>query len=173
MLAPFAKGLQIEFVLGLLVLARATMQLYYGFKVRRWGHVIGSYMGMGSILMSNVSVACATVLLLDPISDHGLTPIVLSAYLLLSGVLDILHAFELRPVPGWASIIAGGLVAMVMAFVVWSGWAFAGDHVYGLALGACFIAASGALILLGLISRAVAKSATAVPVESGLNQQTA
>jgi uncharacterized membrane protein HdeD (DUF308 family) len=40
--APLTAGIAVDLFVGVMVLSRGAMQLYYGFKVRHWGHRFGS-----------------------------------------------------------------------------------------------------------------------------------
>jgi uncharacterized membrane protein HdeD (DUF308 family) len=159
MLAPFAAGLQIEFVLGVLVLARAVMQLYYGFKIRNWGRFGGFYIGLGSIIMGYVSVSCASLLLVAPYSFLEYARPVICLYLLLNGGFDILHAMELKPVRGWQTMLLTGLASLVLALVVLGRWPVGGAAGLGGGIGGAFLLGGVSLVVLGWYGRDESTSA--------------
>ncbi|MCP4001195.1 MAG: hypothetical protein GY727_09820 [Gammaproteobacteria bacterium] len=134
-IAPLADGLAVEFVAGIMVLSRSSMQFYYGIKVRHWGGRFYSYMGLGSILMSFVSVACAVVLLLNPVAPLSFLALLVAAYLVVMGGFDFLQAIELRPVKGWQLIFMNGLLGIALGILVLQSLPIPGRWAVGIFVG--------------------------------------
>jgi len=151
--APFAAGLAVELVVGVMVLCRGSMHFYYGIKVRHWGEVLGSYMGLGSIIMSFVSVACGVLLLLHPIAGVASLTLFLAAYLVIAGAFDILHAFELRAVTGWPLMALNGCAGIILGVLIWLQWPLSGSYAIGLIFGASLMLSGACLVGLGFRAR--------------------
>jgi uncharacterized membrane protein HdeD (DUF308 family) len=151
--APLAAGLAVELVVGIMVLCRGSMQLYYGIKVRHWGHRFGSYMGLGSILMSFISVACGVVLLVNPVAGLSSLTLLLAVYLVLSGGFDLLHALELRSVEGWMMVMVNGLLGIALGFMIWLQWPLSGEWAIGVIFGISLLLNGLSLVGLGWTAR--------------------
>ena len=152
--APLAAGLAVELVVGVMVLSRGSMQFYYGIKVRHWGHRFGSYMGLGSILMSFISVACGVVLLLNPVAGLSFLTLLIAAYLVVTGGFDMLHAIELRPAQGWPLILMNGLLGVALGAMIWQQWPISGRWAIGIIVGASLFLSGLSLFGLGFAARA-------------------
>jgi uncharacterized membrane protein HdeD (DUF308 family) len=151
--APLAAGLAVELVVGVMVLCRGSMQLYYGVKVRHWGHRFGSYMGLGSILMSFISVACGVLLLVNPVAGLKSLTLLLAVYLVLSGGFDLLHALELRSVDGWMMVLANGLMGIALGLMIWFQWPLSGEWAIGVIFGISLLLNGLSLAGLGWTAR--------------------
>ncbi len=151
--SPFAAGLAVELVVGLMLICRGSMQFYYGVKVRHWGKGFGSYIGLGSIVMSFFSVVCGVLLLMHPLTGIALLTMFLAAYLMISGIFDIVHSIELREVTGWFMLLLNGLVGLVFGVMIWQQWPVSGSWAIGLIFGASLMLSGASLVALGFTAR--------------------
>jgi len=151
--APMAAGLAVELVVGVMLLSRGSMQLYYGIKVRHWGRGHGSYIGLGFIVMSFVSVACGIVLLVNPVAGLRFLTLLLASYLVVTGGFDMLHAFELRSVQGWLLILLNGLLGVGLGILIWQQWPISGRWAIGIFVGASLFLSGVSLAGLGVAGR--------------------
>ena len=140
-----------------MVLSRGAMQLYYGIKVRHWGHRFGSYMGLGSIIMALMSVAVGVLLLANPIAGLRFLTLMLALYLVIVGGFEILHAIEMSSVKGWVFILLSGAFSVVMGIFIWRQWPLSGHWALGVMVGASFIVSGTSMALLGVNGRAQLK----------------
>ena len=151
--APMAAGLAVNLVVGVMLLSRGAMQLYYGIKVRHWGHGLGSYIGLGSIAMSFVSVACGIVLLVNPVAGLNFLTLLLASYLIVTGGFDMLHAVELRSVQGWLLILLNGLLGVGLGILIWQQWPISGRWAIGIFVGVSLFLSGASLAGLGIAGR--------------------
>jgi len=167
--APLAAGLAVEVIVGIMVLTRGLMQLYYGFKVRQWGHRFGSYMGMGSIAVALLSVAVGVLLLVSPMTGLRFLSMVLAAYLIVAGGFEVLHAIELSAARGWGIVALSGMAGVVLGILIWQQWPLSGRWATGVLVGLSFIVSGGALALLGWTGQnaSVRKSNAGMPIGEG------
>jgi len=154
MAAPLAAGIAVEMFVGVMMLSRGAMQLYYGVKVRHWGHRFGSYMGLGSIVIALLSVAVGVLLLINPIAGLRFLTLLLAAYLVLVGGLEILHAIELSAVKGWGFILLSGLAGVALGVLIWRQWPISGHWAMGVMVGASFVASGMSMAMMGVAGRA-------------------
>jgi uncharacterized membrane protein HdeD (DUF308 family) len=75
----------------------------------------------------------------------------------IDGVLSTLNAIRVKPVKGWGWMLLNGLVALVLAVLLWIGWPEASPIIIGVFLGVYFLVAGLAMVFLGAAAkRAVA-----------------
>ncbi|MGI9291682.1 MAG: HdeD family acid-resistance protein [Gammaproteobacteria bacterium] len=151
--SPLAAGLPPAMVVGLMLISRASMQFYYGIKVRHWGYGIGSYMGLGSILMSFVSVSCGALLMFNSFSNLEYMTLLLTMYLILIGGFDIMHAIELREVDGWQYILLNGFVGLILGAMIWYQWPLSGRWAIGALAGLSLMLSGLSQVGLGMAGR--------------------
>ena len=154
MASPLAAGIAVEMFVGVMMLSRGAMQLYYGVKVRHWGHRFGSYMGLGSIVMALLSVVVGVLLLINPIAGLRFLTLVLAVYLVLVGGFGILHAIEMSEVKGWGFIMLSGALGVVLGVMIWRQWPLSGHWAMGVLVGASFIISGVSLAMVGVSGRA-------------------
>ena len=154
MASPLAAGIAVEMFVGVMMLSRGAMQLYYGVKVRHWGHRFGSYMGLGSIVMALLSVVVGALLLINPIAGLRFLTLVLAVYLVLVGGFEILHAIEMSEVKGWGFIMLSGALGVVLGVMIWRQWPLSGHWAMGVLVGASFIISGVSLAMVGVSGRA-------------------
>jgi uncharacterized membrane protein HdeD (DUF308 family) len=154
MAAPLAAGIAVEMFVGVMMLSRGAMQLYYGIKVRHWGHRFGSYMGLGSIAMALLCVAVGVLLLINPIAGLRFLTLLLAVYLVLMGGFEILHSIELSAVRGWGFVMLSGAISVALGVLIWRQWPLSGHWAMGVMVGASFIASAASMVMLGLAGRA-------------------
>ena len=152
--SPLATGIAVEIFVGIMALSRGAMQLYYGVKVRHWGHRFGSYMGMGSFFIALLSIAVGVILLINPFAGLKFLTLVLAAYLVIVGGFEILHALELSAVRGWGFILASGLLSFVLGIMIWQQWPISGQWAVGVIVGSSFLLSGMSMAMLGVSGRA-------------------
>jgi uncharacterized membrane protein HdeD (DUF308 family) len=152
--APLAVGIAIEMIVGILLLGRGSMQLYYGLKVRHWGSGLLNYMGMGSVLMALLSVACGVLMIVAPMAGLTYLTLLLAAYLVITGAFEILHAVELRSVRGAGAVCLNGMLGVLLGWLIWRQWPISGSWAIGVITGASMLLSGATLAALGMAGRA-------------------
>lgn len=104
------------FLVGVLMLVAAAVQLVHAFQVRTWGRFIlwllaGILYGIAGILaLTNPVLAAVALTLLLAIS------------LVVSGILRIAWGLTLRGMPGRGWVIASGVVSVIAGIVFYASW---------------------------------------------------
>jgi uncharacterized membrane protein HdeD (DUF308 family) len=153
--APLVVGLAVELIVGILLLGRGSMQLYYGIKVRHWGPGLVTYLGVGSILMALLSVACGALLIAWPLTGLRYLILLLAGYLTVTGCFDVLHAIELRAVRGWGILLLNGLAGIALGWLIWRQWPISGEWAIGVLTGANMFFSGISLAALGMVNRKI------------------
>lgn len=156
MAAPLAVGLDVELIVGILLVGRGSMQLYYGIKVRHWGHGLVTYLGVGSILMALLSVACGVLMIAWPLTGLRYLILLLAGYLVVTGGFDLLHAIELRAVKGWVIVFLNGLAGVALGWMIWKQWPVSQEWAIGILVGANMLLSGFTLAGLGAANRKIA-----------------
>jgi uncharacterized membrane protein HdeD (DUF308 family) len=110
-------------------------------------------MGLGSILMSFISVACGVVLLINPVAGLSFLTLLVAAYLVVTGGFDIAHAIELRPVHGWFFVLLNGLLGIALGLLILQDLPISGRWAVGIFVGLNLLLSGLSLFGLGFVGR--------------------
>ncbi len=83
------------------------------------------------------------VMLTFPIAGIASVSLLIGAFLLVSGVSHLLLALRLRPRPGWGWVLFDGVLAIIVAAMIASGWPQSSYQFVGILVG--FMLISGGL----------------------------
>jgi uncharacterized membrane protein HdeD (DUF308 family) len=122
--------------LGAILMVAGIFQLFAAFQARGAGHVL-LY-----LLLGVLDLVIGFVLLEDPTAGALAVTLVLSVYLMFSGIFRIIYALWIQfPYYGWAAL--AGLLSFVLGIMLLSHWPVASFWFLGFAVGVN-------LILLGV-----------------------
>lgn len=141
---PGVMSLGVELLVGWLFLVSGLIQGYRSFKSQE---TTGFY---PSLLSSFLSIVVGILLLVYPLQGMLTLTILLSVFFLLEGIFKIAFAMQVRQSEGWAWILFSGLIALAMAFIIWSGWPGTAVWVIGLLIGINMLFYGFSLLWIGL-----------------------
>jgi hypothetical protein len=109
--------------------------------------------GVLRFLFGGLAIVAGGIMIVQPGRGLGALTIVLVAYFLASGVLDIVLAFRLKPEEGWGWTLFSGIVSIALgAFLIWQ-WPIPGIWAVGVYVGIRIIMHGWMLITLGIAAR--------------------
>jgi uncharacterized membrane protein HdeD (DUF308 family) len=71
------------------------------------------------------------------------------SYLLATGVLEIIVAFQLKPADGWGLLLFNGFVTLVLGILLWRQFPLSGAWAIGVLFGIKMIFTGWAFIFIG------------------------
>ncbi|WP_306118868.1 MULTISPECIES: HdeD family acid-resistance protein [unclassified Roseitalea] len=128
-LMPFIATFAANIAFAAVLIALGITQAFAAFRAGG----IGRSVGMG--LMGLLSVFTGALLVLFPAAGIVALATLLTAYLIVSGVLKSYFAFRLRPQDGWGWMLAGGVASLVLGKLLLTGLPGASFWVLGLFVG--------------------------------------
>jgi uncharacterized membrane protein HdeD (DUF308 family) len=140
---PPIAALAAELLLGWLFVFAGIVQIVYAFQQR--GHD-----GFGLKLLSAIlALLLGIFLLLRPIAGIASIALLIGAFLLASGVSSVMLAFKLKPKAGWGWVLFDGLLSIVIALLIASGWPQSSIGFVGVLVGIVMIYGGIWRIMLG------------------------
>lgn len=127
-LAPFAAGVSLSILLGALLVVGALVHVAHAFS-GGWKRFF-----VQGILAVIYAVAGIT-LLANPVIGLTTLTILLAAFLVVDGVLEIVMGFQARGSRGWGALVVSGVCALVIAAIIWVGWPATAAWALGLLFG--------------------------------------
>lgn len=126
---PGISTLSIELFIGWLLLFGGIIQLYRTFSSR---HAPGF---VGSLLTSILYTTFGVLLVLFPIAGVLSLTILLTCFFIAEGIAKIYLAFQWRTFAKWGWLLFNGIIALILAFFIWSGWPSTAFSVLGILIG--------------------------------------
>ena len=153
-LEPPIAALAAEMLLAWLFVFAGVVQIVYAVQNR-------SAPGFRlHILSAILTLLLGVFMLLRPTLGIASLALMLGAFLLANGVSEVMHAFQLKPNKGWGWVLFDGLLSIVIAILIASGWPESSIAFIGVLVGMIMIYGGVWRIMLGSALRN-APSATA------------
>jgi len=140
---PAVAGLSITIMVGAALAISGIVQCFLAFKAGAFGKglvifIVGVLMAMTGFYMVN-----------QPVSGLASLTLLLMAYLVASGILEIGVAFQLRPNKGWGLELTNGIVTLLLGIMLWRQFPLSGIWAIGVLFGIKMIFSGWAFVFLG------------------------
>ena len=149
-IAPYIATLTIELLVGSLFLVGGIAQLVQAFTGRNWKgfalHILGAIL----------AVVAGGLLLWSPLGGVITLTLLLIAYFIADGMFKIMLAFQVRPELNWGWLLFSGIIAMILAGLIWANFPGSAAWAIGLLVGINMIFGSWTLVMLAMAARSVA-----------------
>jgi len=145
--APLAGGLTVTLVIGVAMIVGGVARLFAAFAADSfgigalafvWGLIVAA---TGFYIFTNPGVGLVTLTL------------VLSMMFFVSGLTECVAAFHVRPEGGWGWMLTGGLVSVLLAFMIWRQFPFSGIWLVGTLLGVNLLMSGFTTVMVGSAAR--------------------
>lgn len=140
---PTISTLAIELFLGWIMLFSGCIQLFRTFSDK--AHI--SF--WGSLLTSTLYVVAGILLIIYPLTGIVSLTLLLMFFFILEGLSKIVLGFSIRPWSNSIWFILNGIIALIMAYIIYAGWPGTALWVLGLLVGINMIFFGMALIFFG------------------------
>jgi uncharacterized membrane protein HdeD (DUF308 family) len=101
------------------------------------------------ILSAILTLLLGVFILMRPTLGIASVALLLGGFLLANGVSEVMHAFRLKPNKGWGWVLLDGLLSIVIAFLIASGWPQSSIAFIGVLVGVMMIYGGIWRILIG------------------------
>lgn len=136
-------------VLGCLLLLAGLVQIVQAARGRQHGNA-----GL-MVLAGIVYLIAGALLLFNPLAGALTITIILAAFLIVAGIVRLVHAFSSRTYGKWGWWAAAGVLDVVLGLLIWAQWPVSGLWVLGLFVGIDMIFEGVAYITVANSDRAV------------------
>ncbi|MEI9992701.1 MAG: HdeD family acid-resistance protein [Rhizomicrobium sp.] len=130
---PMASTLVAALVVGWTLLFGGALIFVGSFSI----HGTGPF--FGALLTGLLSLAAGVFILFSPLAGAVALTLLLGFLFMFQGAFEIFFAFELRPLPGWWSMLLSGLASAFLAIVIAAGWPEVSTIALGILLGVNFL----------------------------------
>ncbi len=142
-LSPFVAGVSITVLVGAMLAVSGVGQCFLAFKAGAFGRglmvfVVGVLMTIAGFYMMN-----------QPVAGLATLTIILMSYLLATGVLEIIVAFQLKPADGWGLELFNGIVTLLLGIMLWRQFPLSGAWAIGILFGIKMVFSGWAFVFIG------------------------
>ena len=150
--APLAGGLAVTIVLGLSLVIGGVARLFAAFAADSFGS------GALAFVWGLLVAASGFYIFTNPGLGLASLTLVLSMMFFVSGLTECVVAFHVKPQSGWGWMLAGGIVSVLLAVMVWRQFPLSGIWLVGTLVGVNLLMTGFSGLMLG----GAARKATAV-----------
>jgi len=156
MITPLVAGVAVALMIGILLIGAGILRTVFAFKCKSWGKgILVFLLGLLTLLVGLYMVARPGVAL------ASLT-LFLAAYFVVDGIIEIIEAFDLKPLDGWGWMLFGGIVSLLLGFMIWKQWPVSGAWAIGILVGIKLFFAGVAMAAMGWAGRRISGKAEEV-----------
>lgn len=150
--APFAAGLYVTVMVGLLLLVSGVAQVYLAFR----GSSLAE--GIGLLLLGVLAVIAGGYVLLQPGQALVALTFVLAGFFFAQGLVEILGGVGARPDTGWGWLVASGVISVLLAVMIWSQSPLSGAWAIGTLVGIRLLLSGTSTVFIGSAVRSATES---------------
>ncbi|SDQ28983.1 HdeD family acid-resistance protein [Natronobacterium texcoconense] len=149
---PLVTGLSVAFALGAVLVVSGIVHAAHAFTARGWNG------RLWQVVLAAVSVVAGLLLLANPIVALASLTLLVIAYLLVDAVAELWMAMRMAGQPGRASIAASGLLSLVLAGLLWSGFPADAAWAVGLLVGVSLFVTGLSMAFVAISGRSVGET---------------
>ena len=165
LLSPLVAGLSITIFVGVLLTIGGIVRCILAFDAGAFGRRILTF--VGGILMTIAGL----YMMSQPVAGLASITLILVAYLVVAGLLEVVAAFQIRPAEGWGWELFNGIVTLLLGLMLWRQFPLSGAWAVGILFGIKMIFNGWALVFIGRMAKRAARSAKlAIQIESSSNR---
>ena len=152
MFAPVGAGLAVVTVIAALLAFAGVSMLVLAFRAGSFGD------GMMVFVLGALALLAGIYMLAQPDVALGTLTLFLAAYFVVSGVVEAIYAFQVKPVPGWSWLLFGGIVSLLLGVMIWRQFPLSGEWAVGVLVGVRLLMSGFQLMAIGGAAGAVANA---------------
>lgn len=136
---PLAAAEFLGILIGLILVITGSFQLYLNFATtRHWSYYISAF----------IFLAAGALMILQPNVGAVALGAIVTTFLLLQGCMQLFYAGLYAPFYGWVWMLASGVLSILLAALVFSGWPSAAGWFLGILIGINLISFGASMLLL-------------------------
>jgi uncharacterized membrane protein HdeD (DUF308 family) len=144
---PLAASAAVAFWIAWVLVGCGVIELVYAFQTRAEGGILWK------LLLGVAYLVAGIYLLVNPLSAVVALALMLSIFLVVQGIFEVIMPFQVRPMPNWGWMLFSGVLSLLLGGMLWSGWPNNSFWLIGLLVGISLISSGISRIMLSLVAR--------------------
>jgi len=152
LVTPLVAGQSMLMLIGMLIVVAGILRMVWAFRAETPGQ------GIFKFLLGVLTAIAGGLIMAHPMMASGLLSILLAAYLLMDGLVEVIVAFALGGHPGKGWLMATGLISIVLGCLMFFQAPLSGVIAIGVFLGIKLVFVGLATLNLGATPHSLMKS---------------
>jgi uncharacterized membrane protein HdeD (DUF308 family) len=153
--SPFAAGLSVMIFVGAMLVVGGIAECFLAFKAGAFSK--GLLIFLLGVLMAITGFYLAS----QPVAGLASITIFLAAYFVVTGIFELIGAFQNRPAAGWGWMLFNSVVTLLLGIMIWRQFPLSGAWAVGILFGIKLLFSGWSLVFIGSSIRGAAKEAAA------------
>jgi uncharacterized membrane protein HdeD (DUF308 family) len=153
--SPLVAGMSVTVIVGIMLLVGGIAQCFLAFQAGAFGE------GLLIFIMGALTAVAGLYLFNQPLAGLASITIFLAAYFVVTGISELVSAFQIRPAEGWGLMLFNGIVTLLLGIMIWRQFPLSGAWALGVLFGLKLVVGGWVLIVVGRGVRGAAKDAEA------------
>ena len=149
--SPLIAGLSVAMMVGFMLIVGGIGQVAFAVKARE---------GMLAIIFGVLTILIGGYMIANPGAALASFTFLLALYFIVSGIIEALGSFQIRPVKGWGWALSSGIISVLLGFMIWNQFPLSGAWAIGILIGVRLFFRGWTLLMFGLAARGIAKEIT-------------
>ena len=149
MATPLIAGMSVALMVGVMLFVGGIAHTVSAIKNR---------MGLFAIIVGVLTVIVGGYLTTNMDAALATLTFILAAYLIISGIAEVLMALQARPVDGWGWALFSGILSVVLGIMIWAQTPLSGAWAIGILIGIRLLFSGWTLVMFGMAARGAAKA---------------
>ncbi|MCB1111650.1 MAG: HdeD family acid-resistance protein [Chlamydiales bacterium] len=141
---PVYFTISFELLLGCLLVISGLVQGYRAFSIQ------GAPTFLLSMLGALITLVVGGLMLFYPLTGVLTLTVLLAILFFVDGVFKIIQGFQMKESRNWGWLVFSGILGILIAAIVWSGWPYSAIWFIGLMVGINLIFMGWAAIILAM-----------------------
>jgi uncharacterized membrane protein HdeD (DUF308 family) len=151
--SPLAAGVSVTIFVGIMLVIAGIAQCFLAFQAGAFGK------GLLIFVVGALTAAAGFYLFNQPLAGLASITLFLAVYFVVTGIFELVGAFQIRPAEGWGMMLFNGIVTLLLGVMIWSEFPLSGAWAVGVLFGVKLIMSGWSLIFIGRSVRGAAKAA--------------
>jgi uncharacterized membrane protein HdeD (DUF308 family) len=148
--SPLVAGVYVTVFVGILLAIGGISQCILAFQAGAFGR------GLLMFIMGALTTIVGFYLFNQPLAGLAAITLILAAYFVAVGVVELIAALQIRPEPGWGLLLSNGIVTFLLGAIIWRQYPVSGAWAVGVLFGIKLLFSGIFLIAVGRSVRSAA-----------------
>ena len=146
---PALAGTTVVMVIGGLLLVAGVVQFVQGLRMGSW------LRKLLPVILGTITTICGIAVLAHPFFGLKVLALILAIFFFVEGAWKIAASFSYRPARGWLAMLASGVLALVLAILIWRQWPLSGLWAVGILVGVDLLMTGASMVALAITMRKI------------------
>jgi uncharacterized membrane protein HdeD (DUF308 family) len=146
--SPLVAGISVSLMVGIMLILSGVSQFVFAVK---------SGKGLLTISIAALTVLIGGYMVGNPGAALASLTIILAAYLIVSGIFEMILAVQVKPAPGWVWALFSGFISLWLGAMIWGQFPLSGAWAIGILLGLRVFFSGWTLLMFGIAARHVSQ----------------